>query len=110
MSVSIGKIVDSIPKISKIVEIEVTRRLEQRLKEKEAEEEERKKKEDEHKTEASESSSSRPPSNDRSLPSGVLTPLLKRHKDLDDELRLRLQELERKLYVLLRFFSITVQV
>jgi len=32
-----------------------------------------------------------------SLPSGVLTPLLKKHKDLDDELRARLHELERKL-------------
>ena len=31
-----------------------------------------------------------------SLPSGLLTPLLKRHQDLDNELRQRLQELERK--------------
>jgi kinesin family protein 22 len=31
-----------------------------------------------------------------SLPSGLLTPLLKRHQDLDNELRHRLQELERK--------------
>lgn len=30
------------------------------------------------------------------LPSGVLTPLLKRHKDLDDELKQRLEELETK--------------
>jgi kinesin family member 22 len=31
-----------------------------------------------------------------SLPSGLLTPLLKRHQDLDNELRQRLQELEKK--------------
>jgi kinesin family protein 22 len=30
------------------------------------------------------------------MPSGVLMPLLKRHKDLDSELMARLQELERK--------------
>jgi kinesin family protein 22 len=30
------------------------------------------------------------------IPAGVLTPLLKRHKDLDKELMARLQELERK--------------
>lgn len=34
-----------------------------------------------------------------SLPSGLLTPLLKRHQDLDAELRNRLKELERKVYV-----------
>lgn len=39
-----------------------------------------------------------------SLPSGVLTPLLKKHKDLDDELRTRLHELERKLWVFDIFF------
>ncbi|KAH9975366.1 P-loop containing nucleoside triphosphate hydrolase protein [Lactifluus volemus] len=32
----------------------------------------------------------------RSLPSGLLTPLLKRHQDLDKDLRQRLQELETK--------------
>ena len=31
-----------------------------------------------------------------SLPHGLLTPLLKRHQDLDNELRQRLQELEKK--------------
>lgn len=31
-----------------------------------------------------------------SLPSGLLTPLLKRHQDLDNELRQRLHDLERK--------------
>lgn len=39
---------------------------------------------------------SRSPTKENALPSGVLTPLLKRHKDLDDELKSRLQELERK--------------
>jgi kinesin family protein 22 len=33
---------------------------------------------------------------ERSIPSGVLTPLLKRHRELDDELEHRLQELEQK--------------
>ncbi|KIL60297.1 hypothetical protein M378DRAFT_84006 [Amanita muscaria Koide BX008] len=92
-------------RISKIVEIEVARRLEERLKEKEREEEERRRKEEQQergmtRAEASSSSLTRSPSKrdqDRSLPSGVLTPLLKKHKDLDDELRQRLHELERKL-------------
>ena len=41
-----------------------------------------------------------PPLKEKTLPSGLLTPLLKRHKDLDDELKNRLHELERKLYVI----------
>ncbi|KAF8634231.1 hypothetical protein AX15_000994 [Amanita polypyramis BW_CC] len=84
-------------RISKIVEIEVTRRLEERLKEKEREEAERRK--EEQRVEASTSSLSRSPSkrDDGTLPLEDLAPLLKQHKDLDDELRLRLQELERKL-------------
>ncbi|KAK2464524.1 hypothetical protein APHAL10511_003503 [Amanita phalloides] len=86
-------------RISKIVEMEVNRRLEERLNEKEREEEERRKKEEKQRAEASGSLLSISPSKrdqDRSLPSGVLTPLLKKHKDLDDELMHRLQELERK--------------
>ena len=82
--------------------MEVTRRLEERLREKEREDEDRRKKEEEKRAEASNSSLSRSPSKrdrDYSLPSGVLTPLLKKHKDLDDELRQRLQELEQKLCV-----------
>ena len=80
------------------MEVEVTRRLRER----EREEEERRKKEEEQRAEASNSSLSRSPSKrgrDHSLPSGVLTPLLQKHKDLDEELRSRLQELERKLCV-----------
>jgi hypothetical protein len=49
--------------------------------------------------EAEESRRSRTPEKDMSLPSGVLTPILKKHRDLDDELKQRLQELEKKLYV-----------
>lgn len=30
------------------------------------------------------------------VPPGLLTPLLKRHRDLDDELKARLEELEKK--------------
>ncbi|PFH48968.1 hypothetical protein AMATHDRAFT_5329 [Amanita thiersii Skay4041] len=86
-------------RISKMVEAEVARRLEERLKEKEREEEERRQKEQEQRAEAS-GSSQRSPSKrgqDVSLPSGILTPLLKKHTDLDNELKLRLQELERRL-------------
>ncbi|KAF8623194.1 hypothetical protein AX17_007517 [Amanita inopinata Kibby_2008] len=87
-------------RISKIVEAEVARRLEERLKEKERDEEERRKKEEAQRLEASSSSLTRSPSKrdqDRSLPSGILTPLLMKHRDLDNELRSRLKELERKL-------------
>jgi kinesin family member 22 len=71
--------------------MEVTRRLEERTK---IEEEQRERLEqlgitaqgENVKTEVQETS----------LPSGVLTPLLKRHQDLDDELKTRLRELEDK--------------
>jgi kinesin family protein 22 len=33
---------------------------------------------------------------DQRLPTGVLTPLMARHRDLDNELRARLEELEDK--------------
>jgi len=39
------------------------------------------------------------PKSELQLPSGLLTPLLKKHKDLDDELRARLHDLEKKLWV-----------
>lgn len=64
------------------MEIEVAKRLAQR--EKEEEEERRIKKE--------ELTNQSP----RKMPSGVLTPILKRHKDLDQELTNRLEELERR--------------
>ena len=84
--------------ITKAVEIEVTRRLEEREKLERLREEERRTRQ----TEQQMSNSEKPiPSADQtaqqSLPSGVLTPLLKRHRDLDDELKARLHELEEKL-------------
>lgn len=84
--------------IAKAVEMEVTRRLEEREKERLREEEERRTHEMEQQISNSEKAI---PSTDQiaqqSLPSGVLTPLLKRHRDLDDELKARLHELEEKL-------------
>ncbi|TFY70314.1 hypothetical protein EVG20_g2693 [Dentipellis fragilis] len=71
-------------RISKAVEAEVARRLEERLKE----EEERRARE---RAEAEPKQQESP-----QLPSGLLTPLLKRHQDLDNELRKRLQDLESK--------------
>ncbi|KAF8191738.1 kinesin-like protein, partial [Pholiota molesta] len=75
------------------VEAEVTRRLAERERQRAAEESARA-------TAEAQAVVARPrsrsPAKENSLPSGVLTPLLKRHKDLDDELKTRLQELERK--------------
>ena len=76
------------------VEAEVTRRLAERLK---AEEEQHERNNDVL-VGPSTTSRSKSPSKGKetTLPSGVLTPLLKRHKDLDDELKNRLRELEQK--------------
>ena len=41
-------------------------------------------------------SGSNSPEREHSIPSDVLTPLLKRNRELDDELKSRLQELEQK--------------
>ncbi|KAK1230587.1 hypothetical protein PQX77_006324 [Marasmius sp. AFHP31] len=96
-------------RISKAVEAEVARRLEER---------ERERKEEEERAAAASSNNSGTPSRRRSsksqsqsrsqsrsprkeeaqskpLPPGVLTPLLKRHKDMDEELQARLGELEK---------------
>jgi kinesin family protein 22 len=75
----------------------VARRLEEREIEREREEEERHAKEqhEQHQADASEKHADE--TSKQTLPSGVLTPLLKRHRDLDDELKARLQELEAKL-------------
>ncbi|KDQ53292.1 hypothetical protein JAAARDRAFT_137340 [Jaapia argillacea MUCL 33604] len=91
-------------RIAKMVENEVTRRLEEKERERadkaKAEEERRVKEQELQQRE--EVRSSTPPavqsegSSQTLLPSGVLTPLLKRHEDLDVELRSRLQELEKK--------------
>lgn len=88
--------IDQFVQISKAVEAEVERRLKEKLEEMErqrAADEERARQEAEitdttrdHTIEIAQPS----------LPSGLLTPLLKRHRDLDHELRQRLQELERK--------------
>jgi hypothetical protein len=77
------------------VEAEVARRLEEREKE---EEERREKEKRDEITKAKERSPKKEPR--ETLPSGVLTPLLKRHRDLDNELKNRLQELELKMCVL----------
>ncbi|KAH8106540.1 kinesin-domain-containing protein [Phellopilus nigrolimitatus] len=87
-------------RISKAVELEVARRLEERERKREAEEAERQR---QLQAEMQQRSLESTPelilpevSTSTSLPSGVLTPLLKRHQDLDDELKRRLVELEQK--------------
>ncbi|KAF5310938.1 hypothetical protein D9619_008254 [Psilocybe cf. subviscida] len=77
------------------VEAEVTRRLAERERQR-AEEEERAREAARREEGHVARPRSRSPTKENALPSGVLTPLLKRHKDLDDELKGRLQELERK--------------
>lgn len=81
------------------MEAEVARRLAER----ERERAEREKAEEMRSGEAPQLTGSKPsqsrsrsPEREHSIPSGVLTPLLKRHKELDDELKNRLQELEQK--------------
>jgi kinesin family protein 22 len=75
----------------KVVEAEVAKRL---AVERRKDEEERKVKERE---EAELREQQQQEESVNKLPSGLLTPLLKRHRDLDEELRQRLQDLERKL-------------
>ncbi|EEB88501.1 hypothetical protein MPER_13624, partial [Moniliophthora perniciosa FA553] len=98
-------------RISKAVEAEVARRLEERERERLKEEEERRAADiatqaentaagssgtPSRRSTRSRSKSHSPKKDAQSLPPGILTPLLKRHKDLDDELKIRLQELEKK--------------
>ncbi|KAG5641661.1 hypothetical protein DXG03_004527 [Asterophora parasitica] len=85
-------------RISRAVEAEVARRLEERERARDQEEQERRAQEQELESErlGTGHGKSRSPKKEQSLPSGVLTPLLKRHRDLDDELKSRLQELENK--------------
>ncbi|KAF8813107.1 kinesin-like protein [Phlegmacium glaucopus] len=85
------------------VEAEVARRLAERERERaERERAEREQAEQMRPSEAQMTDSritqsrSRSPDKEHSIPSGVLTPLLKRHRELDDELKSRLQELEQK--------------
>ncbi|KAF9553564.1 kinesin-domain-containing protein [Agrocybe pediades] len=73
------------------VEAEVTRRLAERERQRaEAEQRER------EREAAAVTSSRKSPTKTATVPSGLLTPLLKRHKDLDEELKTRLHELEQK--------------
>jgi len=74
------------------VEAEVTRRLAERQRQ----DDEERAKETAGREGQVARTRSRSPAKESSLPSGVLTPLLKRHRDLDDELKSRLQELEKK--------------
>lgn len=76
--------------------MEVARRLQEREHERAKEEEERRSRQ--HEPIAS-SEKVAPAAEDppQTLPSGVLTPLLQRHRDLDEELKARLRELENKL-------------
>ena len=82
--------------ITKAVEAEVARRLAER----ERETAERVKAEESDVAPTIDSkttqSGSKSPEREQSLPSGILTPLLKRHRELDDELKNRLEELEQK--------------
>ncbi|KAJ2912993.1 hypothetical protein MD484_g7419, partial [Candolleomyces efflorescens] len=86
-------------RISRAVEAEVARRLAEKEKEWQEEQQKRLQADLEARAaaaEAEERRRSRTPEKDMSLPSGVLTPILKKHRDLDDELKQRLQELEKK--------------
>ncbi|EGO03669.1 hypothetical protein SERLA73DRAFT_83760 [Serpula lacrymans var. lacrymans S7.3] len=81
-------------RIAKAVEMEVARRLEEREKERVKDEEERRAKE--QAAAEQEKSASFDQRGDQKLPPGILTPLLRKHRDLDDELKTRLEELEEK--------------
>ncbi|KAI0266563.1 P-loop containing nucleoside triphosphate hydrolase protein [Gloeopeniophorella convolvens] len=84
-------------RISKAVEAEVERRLKEKLveleRQRQADEADRGRRDAETTVVLRDQSLE---VSQRSLPPGLLTPLLKRHEDLDNELRRRLQELERK--------------
>lgn len=81
-------------RIARAVEVEVTRRLKER-EEREREEQARLRQEKENIALLEKQTTEREKP-EQKLPSGVLTPLLKRHRDLDEELRSRLAELEQK--------------
>jgi len=84
--------------ISKAVEAEVARRLAERERERAEREQAEQTRPSEEQTTDSKTTQSRSksPEREHSIPSGVLAPLLKRHRELDDELKSRLQELEQK--------------
>ncbi|KAJ7796971.1 hypothetical protein B0H14DRAFT_3494248 [Mycena olivaceomarginata] len=91
---------DEEPNTARAVEAEVTRRLQERESELEAEREGEGEEEGEGEGGQLSGQPTKSPkrTRERELPPG-LTPLLKRHKDLDDELQSRLAELERKVSV-----------
>ncbi|KAF8169839.1 P-loop containing nucleoside triphosphate hydrolase protein [Mycena galopus ATCC 62051] len=83
-------------RIARAVEAEVARRLEEKERERELElEKEREKEKEAGSSKRTKSPKRSPKPKTRELPPG-LSPLLKRHRDLDDELQARLAELERK--------------
>lgn len=82
-------------RIARAVEAEVARRLKER-EEREREEQARLEQEKENIAIMEKQAAEREKAAEQKLPPGVLTPLLKRHRDLDEELRARLAELEQK--------------
>lgn len=85
--------------IAKAVEAEVTRRLEERERERARKEEGRREEEASHETEAKLADESR----SHDVSSGAISPV-RRNADLDIELKKRLEELEQKLCVVLLCF------
>uniref|UniRef100_A0A8H8CJ53 Kinesin-like protein n=1 Tax=Psilocybe cubensis TaxID=181762 RepID=A0A8H8CJ53_PSICU len=83
-------------RISKAVEAAVEAEVTRRLAERERQRAEAEQNEKEAARREGQVSRTGTPTKETSLPSGVLTPLLKRHKDLDEELKSRLHELEKK--------------
>jgi kinesin family protein 22 len=87
---------ERILQIARAVEAEVARRLKER-EDREREEQVRLEQEKENIVLGEKQDDERRQAQaDPKLPSGVLTPLLARHRDLDDQLRARLAELEDK--------------
>ncbi|KAF8552102.1 kinesin-domain-containing protein [Imleria badia] len=82
-------------RIARAVEAEVARRLKER-EDREREEQERLQQEKENLALGEKQDERRQAQAEPKLPPGVLTPLLARHRDLDDQLRARLAELEEK--------------
>lgn len=79
--------------ITKAVEAEVARRLHEHEKQRALEEEQRR-----AEIVARRQSKPTSPRKELIVPAGLLTPLLKRHRDLDDELQRRIRDLETKLF------------